>query len=191
MPGAIPGRSQNLAGVVVYHRLADVRSGSGRVDAARVGGLERVIGRADRLHRMEPASGDDSFRCADIVTGDSGSGGAVAYVERRETGVVRRVLQVIRRAKRFVHHVDQAAEVLNVLDAVAVLYRNGGPPDARLRVAAHAMRAHQIARVADAAFDRSAARAIGQPGVHLTDVIVHRLPHGHTRIVVWRRLQHT
>src|SRR5215510_15456234 len=131
---------------------------------------------------MELARGDDSFRGADVVTGDSGSGGAVAYVERREAGVVRRLLQVIRRAKRFVHHVDEAAEVLNVLDAVAVLYRHGGPPDARLRVAAHAMRAHKVAGVADAALDRSAARAVGQPGIDLAEMIVHRLPHGHTRI---------
>src|SRR5262245_52768949 len=140
---------------------------------------------------MELARGDGALRRADVVTGHPRSGGAVAYVERREAGVVRRVLQVIRRAHRLVHHVDQAAEVLNVLDAVAVLYRDGRPPDPRLRVAAHAMRAHQIASVADAAFDRSATRAIGQPGVHLTDVIVHRLPYGHTRIVIWRRFQHT
>jgi hypothetical protein len=50
------------------------------------------------------------------------------------------------------------------------------------------MRAHQIACVADAAFDRSAARAVGQPGIDLTDVIVHRLPHGHSRIDVRRGL---
>src|SRR5262245_4715602 len=140
---------------------------------------------------MQLARGDDSFRRADVVTGDSGSGGAVAYVERREACVVRRVLQVVGRTQRLVHDVDQAAEVLNVLDPVTVLYRNGRPPNARLRVAAHAMRAHQIAGVADAPFDRSAARAIGQPGVHLTDVIVHRLPHGHSRVVVWRGPQHT
>src|SRR6266540_991361 len=51
MPSSIPSRAQNLAGIVVDHRLADVGSGPGCIDAARVGGLERVICGADRLHR--------------------------------------------------------------------------------------------------------------------------------------------
>ncbi|MCG3159983.1 MAG: hypothetical protein JMDDDDMK_01015 [Acidobacteria bacterium] len=190
MAGAIPRRAQNLARVVVNHRLADVRSRPGGVDSAGIGCLQRVIGRADGLHRMQLARGRDAFRRADVVTGDARPGGAVADIERREAGVVRRVFQVVRRAQRLVHHVDQAAVVLLVLDYVAVFNGAGRPPDARLRVATHAMRAHQIAGVADAPFDRSAARTIGQPRINLTDVIVHRLPHGHSRIVVRRGLQH-
>ncbi len=189
MAGAVPGRAQDLSGVIVDHRLADVRSGAGGVDAARVRRLQDVVGDANRLHRMELARWKDALGCAYVMTRDARAGRPVADIQWSQACVVGRVLQIIGRAQRFVHNVDQMSVILDIFDAITVFDRHGRAPDARLRVAAHAVSAHEIAGVTDAPFDARSTWSVSQPRIHLADMIIHRLADGHPRIGIRRRFE--
>ena len=187
MAGAVPGGAQDLSGIAEYDRFSHVGTGTGGIDAAGVGGLKHVVGGAHQLLRMELARREHPLGGADVVAGHPGSGGAVADVQGSQTGVVGGLLEVIGRPERLVHQVDQPPEVLNVFDRVAVLDRNRRAPDPGLGMAAHAVGAEQVAGVADAALHAGAARAVGQPGVHLGQVVVETLAHGHAGVPVGRR----
>lgn len=176
--GLLIGLGEDLAGEAVDDGGADVGAGAGGVDAAGVGGLEDVVGRADLLHGVEATGGEEVFGGGGVPAGGAGAGGAVAEVEGGEGGVVGGFGEGVGRAEGLVHGVDEVAVVDDVFRAVAMLEGDGGAPDAGLGVAAHAVGAHEVAGVADAAVDGGAAGAIEDPGVDLAHVVVDGLLDG-------------
>ena len=187
--GAVPGSAEDLSGIAENDRLAHVGTGPGGIDSAGIGRLKHMVGRANQLLRMELARGDCALGGADVVAGHPGPGRTVAHVQGSQAGVVGGLLEVIGGPQRLVHQVDQPAEVLNVLDPVPVLHRNRRAPNAGLGMAAHAMGSQQVAGVADAALHAGASGAVGQPGVHLGQVVVEALAHRHPGIPIGRRLE--
>src|SRR5262245_33081270 len=191
MIGAIPGDTQYFPGIVIDDSLADVGPGTGGIDASRVIGLQYMIRRPERYHRMKPARRHDTLSRADVVAGDACPCRTVSDVEWRETGIVGCIFEVVCRTERFIHNIDQPAEVLQVLDTITVFHRHSRSPDPGLCMAAHAVRAHQIAGVANSAFDTRPARPVGQPGIDLAEMIVHCLTQCHTWIVIRSRFKHS
>ena len=114
---------------------------------------------------------------------------SISNIQRRQTGVVGRVLQVVCGAQRLIHDVDQTAEILKVLGPVSIFNRDGRAPDSRLGVATHAVGAEQVPGVADSPLHARSARPVGEPCIHLPEVVVQTLPNGHPRIVVGGRFQ--
>ena len=189
MASAVPGGAEDLSGKAENHRLAHVGAGPGGIDPAGIGGLQHLVGRSQQLLRMELARRKHPLGGAKIVAGHPGSGGTVADVQGSQAGIVGGLLEIVGRPQRLIHHVDQPAEILDVFDPVSVLHGNRRAPNAGLGVAAHAMGPQQVAGVADAALHAGAARAVGQPGVHLGQVVVEALAHRQPGIPVGRRLE--
>ena len=68
----------------------------------------------------------------DVESGGASPGRAIANVQRREAGVIRRVFENVRRSQALVHHVQQVPVILDVLRSISVRDRYRGKHDAQL-----------------------------------------------------------